>query len=171
MIPTRDGGLLIADAGNAPLRKVEPEGTIDTIAGNGTRARAVTAARRPGAAGVPVGDRARRRRHHLLRRRRRTGCAASRRACRACSWRRSRSPPTDGRSLYVFDPNGRHLRTVDTLTKATVLRFGYDGRGRLTSITDGDGDKTTIPRDANGMPTAIVAPYGQATTLAPPAAT
>ena len=27
----------------------------------------------------------------------------------------------DGRSLYVFDPTGRHLRTVDALTKATVL--------------------------------------------------
>ena len=36
MIPTRDGGLLIADAGNATLRKVAPQGTIDTVAGNGT---------------------------------------------------------------------------------------------------------------------------------------
>ncbi len=67
----------------------------------------------------------------------------------------------DGRSLYVFDPNGRHLRTVDTLTKATVLTFGYDAAGRLTSITDGDSHKTTINRDAAGTPTSIVAPYGQ----------
>ena len=66
----------------------------------------------------------------------------------------------------MFDRSGRHLRTIDSLTRATVLSFGYDGRGRLTSIKDGDNDTTTIQRDANGAPTAIVGPYGQTTTLA-----
>ena len=32
----RDGGLLIADAGHARLRKIAPDGTIATVAGNGT---------------------------------------------------------------------------------------------------------------------------------------
>jgi hypothetical protein len=34
----------------------------------------------------------------------------------------------DGGSLYVFDRSGRHLRTVDALTKAVALKFGYDDR-------------------------------------------
>ena len=46
-----------------------------------------------------------------------------------------------------------------------MLSFGYDGRGRLTSIKNGDDDTTTIQRDAGGEPTAIVGPYGQTTTL------
>ncbi len=51
----------------------------------------------------------------------------------------------DGRSLFVFDRSGRHLRTVDTLTKAVVLRFSYDSRGRLTGIENGDGLMTHDP--------------------------
>src|SRR5262249_3808598 len=43
--------------------------------------------------------------------------------------------------------------------------FGYDGAGRLTSITDGDGNVTAIVRDANGNPTALVAPFGQRTSF------
>lgn len=71
----------------------------------------------------------------------------------------------DGRHLYLFDPEGRHLSTVDTLTKAVVYRFAYDSAGRLTSITDADHNVTTIERDASGHPTALVAPFGQRTTL------
>ncbi|HET6550692.1 MAG TPA: CARDB domain-containing protein, partial [Solirubrobacter sp.] len=36
VLPLRDGGLLIADAGNAVLRKVSSDTTISTVAGNGT---------------------------------------------------------------------------------------------------------------------------------------
>ncbi len=39
-------------------------------------------------------------------------------------------------------------------------------QGRLNQITDGDGLSTQIERDALGNPTAIVAPFGQRTTLA-----
>jgi RHS repeat-associated protein len=74
-------------------------------------------------------------------------------------------PSEDGDELYVFDANGRHLRTVNTLTGANLYTFAYDGAGRLTSVTDGDGNVTTIQRDASGNPTAIIGPFGQSTTL------
>jgi RHS repeat-associated protein len=74
-------------------------------------------------------------------------------------------PSEDGDELYFFDSNGRHQRTVNTLTGANLYTFAYDGAGRLTSVTDGDGNVTTIQRDATGNPTALVAPFGQSTTF------
>ena len=74
-------------------------------------------------------------------------------------------PSEDGGELYQFNQNGRHLRTVDAITGAVVYEFGYSATGRLTTITDGYGNVTTIQRDAAGNATAIVAPGGQQTTL------
>ncbi len=73
---------------------------------------------------------------------------------------------SDGREVYVFDDEGRHLRTQESLTGALRYRFGYDTEGRLTSITDGDGLVTRIERDPEGRPLAIVAPREQRTQLA-----
>jgi YD repeat-containing protein len=61
--------------------------------------------------------------------------------------------------------NGRHLATFDALLGFAVYTFIYDAAGRLTTITDRDGNTTTVQRDATGNPSAIVGPYGQATTL------
>ena len=72
----------------------------------------------------------------------------------------------DGSELYVFTGTGRHLRTLDALTGAVRFQFTYDSAGRLATITDGDGNVTTIERDGSGNPSAIVAPFGQRTTLA-----
>jgi RHS repeat-associated protein len=71
----------------------------------------------------------------------------------------------DGGELYVFDPAGRHLRTYNVPTKALSYQFAYDDGGRLSAVTDGDGNITAIERDAAGKATAIVAPDGQRTTL------
>ena len=70
----------------------------------------------------------------------------------------------DGSELYVFNSN-QHISTLDGLTGTTLFTFGYDGVGRLSSITDADGNATTLERTAASVPTAIVSPYGQRTTL------
>jgi len=71
----------------------------------------------------------------------------------------------DGSEAYIFDHLARHVQTIDTFTGATRYQFSYDVAGRLASVTDGDGNITSIEHDANGEPTAIVSPYGQRTVL------
>ncbi len=71
-----------------------------------------------------------------------------------------------GEEVYVFDPQGRHLRTLHAMTGVSLYTFAYDSQGRLVGITDADGNLTAIERDADGHPTAIVSPYGQRTQLA-----
>ncbi|MBI5543612.1 MAG: hypothetical protein HY901_06975 [Deltaproteobacteria bacterium] len=72
----------------------------------------------------------------------------------------------DGASVHVFDRVGRHLRTLDAMTGAPLLEFGYDERGLLTSVSDRSGNRTRVERNAEGAPNAIVAPFGQRTSLA-----
>lgn len=77
-------------------------------------------------------------------------------------------PSEDGGELYAFAADGRHLQTLNALTGATLREFGYDGAGRLVTITEktgGTDNVTTIQRDASGNPTSIVGPYGQVTTV------
>jgi len=75
-------------------------------------------------------------------------------------------PSEDGREIYGFDSTGRHLRTVHALTGGVLHEFTYDADGRLSEVRDGDGNVTTIEREVNGDPTAIIAPDGQRTELA-----
>src|SRR5436305_4509910 len=72
----------------------------------------------------------------------------------------------DGSEVYVFSNHGLHLQTLLPLTGAVMYTFAYDPFNRLVSITDNSGNVTTIQRDVNGNPTAIVAPFGQKTVLA-----
>jgi RHS repeat-associated protein len=74
-------------------------------------------------------------------------------------------PSSDGRELYAFDSRGRHLRTIDSLTGTIRYQFAHDSAGYLTAITDVNGNVTLIERDGNGRPTAIVASGGQRTSL------
>ena len=71
----------------------------------------------------------------------------------------------DGTQIFQFNRSGRHLRTLNALTGSTVFTFAYDAAGGLTSVTDGDGNRTTIERDASGNPLAIEAPDGLRTTM------
>jgi len=71
----------------------------------------------------------------------------------------------DGLTLYRFTATGRHLETLNALTGAVLQRFDYDPQGRLTTMTDFDGNTTTIERGPDGQPRAIVGPFGQRTTL------
>lgn len=73
-------------------------------------------------------------------------------------------PSEGGGQLYIFDLNGRHLRTLNTLLGTLVYQFEYDEAGYLVAIADGDGNITRIQRDADNT-IAIIAPYGQRTHL------
>jgi RHS repeat-associated protein len=72
-------------------------------------------------------------------------------------------PSEDGGLLYEFDPSGRHLRTLDSLTGQPIYTFSYEN-GYLAEIEDLDGDLTRIERDGD-TPLALVAPDGQRTAL------
>ncbi|HYW04196.1 MAG TPA: hypothetical protein VFA86_09660, partial [Gammaproteobacteria bacterium] len=74
-------------------------------------------------------------------------------------------PSADGQKLFVFGPDGRHLRTTSATTGTLLYRFGYGDSGRLVSVTDGYGNVTTIERDSGGRATAVIAPDGEKTTL------
>jgi RHS repeat-associated protein len=75
--------------------------------------------------------------------------------------------------LYDFDKDGRHLRTRHALTGADLTTFGYDAAGLLVEIRElapsgnpQDDLVTTVERDASGLPTAVIGPYGARTELA-----
>ena len=164
-----DGSIYIADG---RLRQVGPDGIITTVAGSGQPCASPTSpcgdggpatqAQMSSLTGVAVGpdgsvyianfsDNRVRQVTPLLR-----GLAANDFLFAAA----------DGSEVYVFNEIGRHLRTLHGLTGAVLYQFAYSATGRLISVTDGDGNVTTIERDTNSNPTAIVGPYGQRTTLA-----
>jgi RHS repeat-associated protein len=75
----------------------------------------------------------------------------------------------DGNEIYVFAGSGRHLRTLGALTGVVLREFTYGVDGRLATVVEKTGSidaVTTIERDENGAPTAIVGPFGDRTTLA-----
>ncbi|HWK27650.1 MAG TPA: RHS repeat-associated core domain-containing protein [Solirubrobacter sp.] len=166
ILPLRDGGLLVADAGNAVLREVGSDASITTVGGNGTpgfRGDGGPAAQAridyPQAIALGPDDTI------YLADAGNDRIRALGPSLPGLSVGEFTIAAEDGRSLYVFDRNGRHLRTVDALTRAVTVRFSYDARGRLTGIEDADGQRTTIQRTAAGDPSAIVGPYGQTTAL------
>ena len=74
-------------------------------------------------------------------------------------------PSGDGHTLYRFDARGKHKETINAATGVTELSFGYDDAGLLTTIRDKNGLTTTIERDEEGVPGTIVGPFGQRTNL------
>jgi RHS repeat-associated protein len=75
-------------------------------------------------------------------------------------------PEEDGLSINNFDlATGRIQQNESALSGAVLKAFSYDNDGRLLSISDRNGNLTRIERDAQGTPTAIVAPGGQRTIL------
>ena len=72
-------------------------------------------------------------------------------------------PADDGSQMYIFDPAGRHLRTLQALTRSTRFTFEYDSSGVLHRVNERD-EATLIRRDENGI--VLTAPHGQQTQLA-----
>jgi RHS repeat-associated protein len=161
-----DGSLYFSDWGSSRVRRVSPDGIISTVAGNGKYGFSGDGGPATQASlfawGIAIGaddslyisdsDNQRIRRVFPAL----PGFNADEFAI----------PSEDGTELYRFNSTGRHLATLNALTGATLLSFSYDGQGRLSQITDGDGLITQIERDALGNLSAIVAPFGQRTTLA-----
>jgi RHS repeat-associated protein len=162
-----DGSLYIADLLNRRVRRVGPDGTITTVAGNGQSGFSgdgglATAAKLYDPRGVAVGPDGS---LYIA------GLRDGRVRRVAPVWPGFSAgdivvASSDGSQLYEFNEDGRHLRTVDALTGAVLLRCGYDPEGRLASVEDVDGNVTRVQRDPQGGPTAIVAPGGQRTELA-----
>jgi RHS repeat-associated protein len=167
-----DGSVIIADIGNKRVRMISPNGTISTIAGNG--ADLVSTSSPPysfvgeGGPAVAMGIG-----QSLMATKGPDGAIyiVAGRVLKVASGFSGFTgdeiivPSEGGSEVYRFDPLGRHLKTTDALTGVDTEVFGYDGAGRLASITDRSGNVTTISRDSAGNPTAITSPFGFVTTL------
>ena len=160
-----EGSLYIADTSNLRMRRVESDGFITTVAGNGTPGFSGDGGP-PTAAGLslvfrialgPDGS------WYIA-----DGNSRIRRVTSTLPGFTAGDlpiPSRDGTELYRFNSSGRHRQTINALTGAVLYQFAYNTAGLLTSVTDGDGNITTIERDGNGNPTAIMAPFGQRTAL------
>jgi RHS repeat-associated protein len=69
-------------------------------------------------------------------------------------------PSTDGSELFVFDKNGRHLRTLFGRTNQLKWLFQYSADGRLISISDSEQNVTQIVRNSSGQAQSIIGPFG-----------
>ena len=66
---------------------------------------------------------------------------------------------------YIMASSGRHKQTIDLDTGVVLYEFGYDANKNLVSITDRFGNQTTIQRDGNGTSISITSPDGIITYL------
>jgi len=66
---------------------------------------------------------------------------------------------------YLLTYTGLHKSTIDLATRHTLLTFNYDSADQLVSFIDGFGNQSTIQRDLIGKPTSITSPDGIVTSL------
>jgi YD repeat-containing protein len=159
----------ISDRGNHRVRRVSPDGMIETFAGGGEAAMPEQAGSLASASGVKL-----------------LGCNGVYVHHDDSVWivesgypRVDRVRPAlpgfsngdtligspDGTQAYRFDKYGRHLQTLDTLLGIPLRSFEYDDAGLLTAVVDREGQRTLITRSASGEPTEIVGPYRHRTGL------
>jgi len=167
-----DDTLYLADTGNFRVRWMRPGGTINTIAGNGVSGTEgdggpAREARLQdfdfGLAVAPDGGIYLSQTLNNTRVRRISPIASP---LLAGGGNAFLVPSPDGSEVYRFSLAGQHLRTIDSLTGVVRYEFAYDGAGQLTSITDRNGNLTSIEHDGSGNPSAIAGPYGQRTAVA-----
>ncbi len=73
-------------------------------------------------------------------------------------------PAPDGTEMWIFAPDGRHLRTVETLVGRTIARFEYDATGALEAVVNQLGQRVSVER-RDGSPERIVGPFGDSALL------
>lgn len=157
-----EGRLYIVDQGNGRIRRIDTDGKIQTIVGGGTKstgtgemATNVALDAPDGIAAGPDGTLYIAQNNAILK----IYVGAPQ-----LKGNEYVVPSVDGNTLYRFDDRGKHLETLDAITGLRQYKFEYDKtQGLLQSITDRDGNVTSIERNAAGVATAIVAPYGQRT--------
>ena len=159
----QDGSLYVSDELNQRVRRITPDGTIETVIGGGDAvlkdgqlAQKILLDSPNGVAVASDGT---------------LFVATPTSVYRAAAGlpqvdgKESLIPSTDGLTLFRFDARGKHEETLDAVTGVSLLRFQYDSSGLLQSVTDRDGLKTIVNRDSSGKLTAITAPFGQTTTF------
>ncbi|CAK8718667.1 hypothetical protein GCAAIG_08125 [Candidatus Electronema halotolerans] len=164
------GNLFICDEYNSRIRKIDPNGIITTVAGNGSSSYAgdggpaleaslddpiEVAVDQLGNIFMAEYD------HHRIRK---VEFAAA--VFKSDLLAAGDIPFADSNGLgYIMSAAGLHKKTIDLDSGLVLQEFGYDSDNNLLSITDQFGNVTTIERDANGTTTAIVSPDGLRTEL------
>jgi RHS repeat-associated protein len=160
-----DGSLYIADQLNNRIRRVTPDGFIQTVVGGGeaelSDGRLPTKIKLDKPDGISVGSDG-----ALFIATGTTVYKVAPGLTELAKTNDSLIPAEDGRTLYRFDSRGKHLETINAVTGVTELRFDYEkDSGLLTAITDKNNLVTKIVRDDEGVPGTIIGPFGQRTNL------
>ncbi|HKN67441.1 MAG TPA: Ig-like domain-containing protein [Gemmatimonadaceae bacterium] len=71
----------------------------------------------------------------------------------------------NGRMVFIFDRDGRHLRTLSSMNRDTLWSFVYDQAANLVATVDRTGDTTRIRRDPSGAALSVSAQSGLETQL------
>jgi RHS repeat-associated protein len=158
-----DGSLYVADQGNHRVRRITPDGLIQTVVGDGdaalTEGQLAQKIKLNSPDGIAFGQ------DGALYIAAIDGVFKISPGLPEISDQQSLIPSTDGHTLYRFDSRGKHEATIDAVTGVTELEFKYDDAGVLASIVDKNGLTTTLERGKDGDIEAIIGPFGQRTTF------
>ncbi|HVY28776.1 MAG TPA: RHS repeat-associated core domain-containing protein [Polyangiaceae bacterium] len=158
-----DGSLYIADQNNNRIRRVTPDGVIQTIVGGGdaklTEGQLAEKVKLNAPDGIAFGN------DGALYIADVNTVYKIAPGLPEISEHEALIPSTDGHTLYRFDAQGKHQETIDAVTGVSQLTFRYTDAGLLDSIVDHFGLTTTFERGKDGALEAISGPFGQRTTF------
>ncbi|MCB1053965.1 MAG: DNRLRE domain-containing protein [Acidobacteria bacterium] len=166
LLVNAQGSIYVSDTFNRRIRKIDPDGTLHTVAGGGEGFEIP-----PGGAAVgapldePLGLALTPGGELLIADQGAGSVLRMGPALEGFGEDELAVPSSSGQVVYVFDSQGRHLRTVHALTGTDLYRFEYGPQGLLGAVVDANSQRTTVQRGATGEPETIVAPSGQATSL------
>ena len=66
---------------------------------------------------------------------------------------------------YIMSASGEHKSTIDTATGLILLKYEYDSKGNLLTISDQFQNETNVRREESGVPYEIVSADGLVTKL------